>query len=126
MMFQPPIVQTIGRRNRGGDNPPALVMMAASEAGCTIDEFMALPAYEYDYWTNHVIGGASQMRTQLLLVNLIQIVSGALGGKGLDIKNFLPYFAEIYNEKPVDKKQAFHRGVKNTIEGLLDIHIKDK
>lgn len=79
---------------------------ATTEAGFhSPADFLDLPAGECEEWIDFVTSGASRVRTQMLLAQIIQVVIGAVGGNPPKTTDLLPYLS---GPKPT-RKEAVER-----------------
>ncbi|MBF2756046.1 MAG: hypothetical protein ISN29_12460 [Gammaproteobacteria bacterium AqS3] len=53
-------------------------------------------------------------------------MSGALGGQSLPIGRLLPWFTEITNEKPVDKKEMMMKRQRAVAASVVDAMVKKR
>ncbi len=102
-------------------------LIATAASGCKdVSEFLEMPTETCEEWLEYCIRGPTEVRTQLLLAQLIQIVSGALGGQSLPIGRLLPWFTEITNEKPVDKKEMMMKRQRAVAASVVDAMVKKR
>lgn len=101
-------------------------MLAAQEAGCTLSEFLDLDGLEYQAWTQHALTGPSSFRLQLLIAQLIQIVSAFVSKKAVPIDHLLPYYdAMIGNDTPT-AQSARERKIRDAHKGLVESLMREE
>lgn len=98
-------------------------MLAAQEAGCTLDEFLDLDGLEYQAWVDYALSGPSRFRSQLLTAQLLQMVSAFVSKKASPIDTLLPYYNELTGAdtpraraQRAERHRAVHQGM---VEDLL-------
>lgn len=97
--------------------------MAAGEAGLALSDFLELDAEECDAWQRFVFEGPSQLRTQMLLLQIVQIVGGALGAKNLKPAKMLPYIGALTPARKTDARQSMLASQRDAATRLLDHHL---
>lgn len=119
-------MQRKGAGQAGGDDFPLLQMIAAQEAGAgSLSDFLDWDGMEYKRWVQYIQRGPSQLRTQILLAQLIQIVAGFAGAKGITMEKMLPYYSTLVGGSP--EKAKHEKGKKQrqaNVDRILDDYLK--
>lgn len=109
----------------GGDNTPMQYMIATAASGCKdVSEFLDLDMETCEQWLEYCLRGPTEARTQILLAQLVQIVSGALGGTPTKLEKLLPWVSDITGGKRENHKEKHMKRARATAAGLVDSMVK--
>lgn len=112
------------RQEKNNDNPPMHLMMAWAESGIPrFRDFMDLDSRDVERWVWYAMHGPSQARTQLLLAQLIQIVS-SIGGKPPRTDQLLPWLKGMEDDPESaaanKRKKSIQKRTMADIGSMLD------
>lgn len=95
-------------------------MMAASESGCSVADLVEMSPKECESWILYSLEGPSTARTQLLLAQLIQMVSAALGGQRIKLDRLLPWYSELTKPDKTSVRMRQEIKSRTTVLGMLE------